>query len=339
VIHLYHFFHPAHSYKGYYWLSAERDKLRRTVIEKEKGDTYYRNGLYQQSADKYAITLTIDDGIKSAGGRLHAVLHCNRAACFMALRKFSGAAKECNAALIIEPYYMKAILRRARCNMKMKNLDASIIDYKKWVKLVRNSTSKEKPNSFREEECHFDRSSDVAEADLQNVRKELLEVESKRIDEKNKEYQAKKTSEYQKSRNNNSRSSSKNRRSASNNNEYEPRSPRWDSFNGSGPKKSGCEKKQKAKHRGSNKSQEPNSGSPGCATIQCHYKVLQVQNNASINDIKKAYHKMALRYHPDKNNSSSASDTFRKVKLAYEILSDVTRRTTYDFECQMRQYH
>ena len=36
------FFHPAHSYKGYYWLSAERDKLRRTVIEKEKGDTYYR---------------------------------------------------------------------------------------------------------------------------------------------------------------------------------------------------------------------------------------------------------------------------------------------------------
>jgi len=53
-------------------------------------------------------------------------------------------------------------------------------------------------------------------------------------------------------------------------------------------------------------------------------------------DIKKAYRKMALKYHPDKNSGNSA-EIFRKVKMAYETLSDENARKQYDIK-NLRQY-
>ena len=52
------------------------------------------------------------------------------------------------------------------------------------------------------------------------------------------------------------------------------------------------------------------------------YDTLGIQKDANENDIKKAYRKKALQYHPDKNQSEGAEEKFKEISKAYEILSD-----------------
>lgn len=65
-------------------------------------------------------------------------------------------------------------------------------------------------------------------------------------------------------------------------------------------------------------------------SIDNHYEVLCVNSNATIDDIKKAYRKLALQYHPDKNDSDEATKMFQKISKAHEVLSDETKRKQYD---------
>jgi curved DNA-binding protein CbpA len=58
------------------------------------------------------------------------------------------------------------------------------------------------------------------------------------------------------------------------------------------------------------------------------YSVLGVEKGASNGDIKKAYYKLALKYHPDKNNGND--EMFKKVSAAYEILGCNSKRVMYD---------
>ncbi|KAJ4816919.1 DnaJ protein ERDJ3A [Rhynchospora pubera] len=60
------------------------------------------------------------------------------------------------------------------------------------------------------------------------------------------------------------------------------------------------------------------------------YKVLGVDKNASQRDIKKAFHKLSLQYHPDKNKAKGAQEKFAEINNAYEILSDEEKRKNYD---------
>ena len=60
------------------------------------------------------------------------------------------------------------------------------------------------------------------------------------------------------------------------------------------------------------------------------YDILGINKNANEKEIKNAYKKLVRRYHPDKNNSSDASDKFRKIQIAYETLIDVEKRKKYD---------
>lgn len=62
-----------------------------------------------------------------------------------------------------------------------------------------------------------------------------------------------------------------------------------------------------------------------------YYEVLSVSRDADEDEIKKAYRKMAMKYHPDRNGGSSdAEEHFKKVSEAYEVLKDPQRRAAYD---------
>ncbi|OGG11618.1 hypothetical protein A2Z00_00965 [Candidatus Gottesmanbacteria bacterium RBG_13_45_10] len=60
------------------------------------------------------------------------------------------------------------------------------------------------------------------------------------------------------------------------------------------------------------------------------YEVLGVPKTATVADIKRAYRKLALEWHPDRNKSSNAHEKFKEINEAYEVLSDAKKRETYD---------
>jgi len=60
------------------------------------------------------------------------------------------------------------------------------------------------------------------------------------------------------------------------------------------------------------------------------YETLGVSENASADEIKKAYRKLARKYHPDINKDESAVDKFKEINAAYEVLSDPQKKQQYD---------
>lgn len=65
---------------------------------------------------------------------------------------------------------------------------------------------------------------------------------------------------------------------------------------------------------------------------RCYYQVLELTKTCSAEEIKKGYRKLAVRWHPDKNqnNKEEATEKFKQINEAYEVLSDPTKRSSYD---------
>src|SRR6201985_3048449 len=61
-----------------------------------------------------------------------------------------------------------------------------------------------------------------------------------------------------------------------------------------------------------------------------YYKVLGVDKKASQDDIKKAYRKLARKYHPDTNKDAGAEERFKQISEAYDVLGDEDKRKKYD---------
>lgn len=73
------------------------------------------------------------------------------------------------------------------------------------------------------------------------------------------------------------------------------------------------------------------------------YKILEISQNATLNEIKRKYRELAKKYHPDKFSNTSdeekkqAEDKFREINEAYSILSDEARKKEYDKQLGQRE--
>src|SRR5215213_5581776 len=62
-----------------------------------------------------------------------------------------------------------------------------------------------------------------------------------------------------------------------------------------------------------------------------YYEILGLNKDASDEDIKKSYRKLAMKFHPDRNpDNPKAEEHFKEAKEAYEVLSDANKRAAYD---------
>ncbi|KAK2714876.1 hypothetical protein QYM36_009168 [Artemia franciscana] len=66
------------------------------------------------------------------------------------------------------------------------------------------------------------------------------------------------------------------------------------------------------------------------ALAKNYYETLGVTKNATDTQIKKAFRKLALKYHPDKNKEAEAAEKFKELAEAYDVLSDSKKRKQYD---------
>lgn len=66
------------------------------------------------------------------------------------------------------------------------------------------------------------------------------------------------------------------------------------------------------------------------ATTRDYYEILELPKDASTEDIKKTYRKLALKYHPDRNKEAGAEEKFKEISEAYAVLSDADKRAQYD---------
>ena len=61
-----------------------------------------------------------------------------------------------------------------------------------------------------------------------------------------------------------------------------------------------------------------------------YYEILGVSKNASDEDLKKAFRKLAFEFHPDRNKDKNAEEKFKEINEAYQVLSDQEKRARYE---------
>ncbi|GMI26391.1 hypothetical protein TeGR_g7081, partial [Tetraparma gracilis] len=310
--------------RGARWqLAKEKERIRKVGEAKEAGDAAFRKEKWNECVEEYSTALNVDSDLGKSG-KIHAVIRCNRAAGYMALRRFREAARDCTAALNIAPDYRKGLLRRARCHARLKLYKESLADYESWV-------AGEIGAGGRSDEI------DSVKKELEEVRKAIRDQQ--RETDRNKWFE---------------------------NNFGSQENPGYDrsSFRGyGGPKNPYSTGPHRGPHPGdarrrTGSTQHGAAGGGGgpppfgrrnsdyanaaasraAASVEkTHYQVLGVSNTADATAIKKAYHKLALMYHPDKNKDEGAADLFRKVQGAYEVVGGDGRRK-YDSELLTQRF-
>eukprot|EP00968_Pinguiococcus_pyrenoidosus_P028428 scaffold7845_cov239-Pinguiococcus_pyrenoidosus.AAC.2 len=268
---------------------------------KRQADEQYRSKNVDIAFRMYTQSLRVDADVLTP--RERATLYNNRAACRMAQQRYEEAIRDCTESRRACKSFKKPYLRRARGYVQQQRYRSAISDYENYL-------------------AH---SSFLAMTESYKVRQELeaaKRLQRERVERERAERRRKRC-------------------------DHAPcceklRSSDSFGFRGGHVLPNRCrrrEEEQRQRRRQQeyqerfHRSHSYNYGQQQAApSEQDHYKVLGVSKQATQAQIKKAYHKLALKYHPDKNKAAGAAETFKKVNDAYQVVGDKEQRQQYDLQ-------
>ncbi|CAI5709962.1 unnamed protein product [Peronospora destructor] len=265
---------------------------------KHDGNERFKQGNYQEAARFYSEAVQIDPQHQE----YCAIIYCNRSAAQMGLERYHTAVLDCNEALKRKPNFPRALLRRARCHVALKMYHEAVKDFERYLREQRGTV----PADATSDVC---RERNEAKAAIAKAQEEVRQREAaKKRAERQRRHQH--SRQREESSWNDSKFHDNYRQSASSSNEGSHGSSRFQSSGGS----------SRASYM------EPKT------QRRTYYDVLGIEKTSTINQIRKAYRKLALVFHPDKAKTLTHGELFKEMTAAYNVLSDESSRAKYDRE-------
>jgi ankyrin repeat protein len=281
---------------------AELRMLQQSERCRQEGNEAFASRDYDKAMRKYSEGLCIDSSNRQA----NALFHCNRAAAACALQRYAEAVNDCDRALEMRPSYEKALLRRARALVQLDRLSEAIRDFQAYVYSGSEEVTEAKLKEAREE-------MEMARA-KQRLQRGKAEAEERERFDKDKYARRPPPEEGQSAGGEYSSSSSGHR--------FRPQ------------QQPGAKTHKPHRPSGTQRQRNYRREMPSVSVKQppTHYEVMGISKNSSGAEVKKAYHKLALKFHPDKNKKPGAEEKFKMVSAAYAVLSQVKERREYDLD-------
>ncbi len=337
---------------NYEW-RKEKERLTHFENLRKAGIRLYRSAEYGSSFKTYS-TIINSKGLQNTN--YHAYILGLRAASLVGLRRPEDALKDCDQALSMRSSMEKARVVRARAYLTLGMHSQAVNDLLNATKTAASDTVKRELTRARKS----------WENAVKEEKKKKQQYQEKYNNQRANDRKRARTSSNN-SRSSSSRSSNHRSTSSSTSSNYNPNNGRNEDHasrkrrrtvpeetsssrnnnNNNNARKSSREDRKRRKSRRKSGGVPPPRYSEGgwanenqrkakAAENKSHYEVLGVSKRASAKSIKKAYRKLALKYHPDKNKEASAAEVFKRINEAHTVLSSPSQKSKYDSKMSSR---